>query len=265
MSEQSSTKRKKRWPIRTGLPGDVHGKWTILGEAESLTSRKVSVRCECGALATVFVGSLRQGTARRCNVCTVRPASASSNIAWACWASMKRRCESHKHKSYHRYGGRGVTVCAAWTASFLAFIDDVGPRPSKDHSIGRIDNEGHYEPGNVRWETRLEQGRNKHNTRRYTFEGRTMLLEEWAISTGLPSRCIAGRIAKGWSVEQALTRPLSALGGQNRCAKLRPADVVKMRQLLRDGATCKAMSVLFRVSVTQVHRIKQGKCWPGVT
>lgn len=81
------------------------------------------------------------------------------------WEAMLRRCRVKSEKRYADYGGRGIRVCDAWTASFAAFFRDVGSRPSAAHSLDRIDNDGHYEPGNVRWATRGEQMRNRRTTK----------------------------------------------------------------------------------------------------
>lgn len=77
------------------------------------------------------------------------------------WRAMKARCEVSSNVRWERYGGRGVRVCPEWSQSFVAFAEALGEPPSEDHSIDRIDCDGHYEPGNVRWATRLEQAANK--------------------------------------------------------------------------------------------------------
>lgn len=76
------------------------------------------------------------------------------------WAGIKTRCFNNKVVEYPRYGGRGITMCDEWRDSFAAFYDHMGKRPSKDHSVDRINNDGDYEPNNVRWATREEQMRN---------------------------------------------------------------------------------------------------------
>lgn len=77
------------------------------------------------------------------------------------WCHMKGRCYNPQTKQYKDYGGRGIRVCDEWRESFLAFLDHVGRRPNPQYSIHRIDNDGNYEPGNVKWATRQEQASNK--------------------------------------------------------------------------------------------------------
>jgi hypothetical protein len=73
---------------------------------------------------------------------------------------MRRRCNNPDHADYHRYGARGITVCERWN-SFDNFIADMGPKPTKDHSIERVENDKGYSPDNCIWGTKLEQGRNR--------------------------------------------------------------------------------------------------------
>ena len=80
---------------------------------------------------------------------------------YASWSAMVQRCTNPKSPNWRLYGGRGITVCEPWLKDFGAFLDHIGPRPGQDYSIDRIDNDGNYEPGNVRWATRSEQQRNK--------------------------------------------------------------------------------------------------------
>jgi hypothetical protein len=122
------------------------------------------------------------------------------------WQTMKARCLNPKAHAYERYGGRGITVCESWRISFERFVLDVGPRPSLRHTIDRFpDNDGNYEPGNVRWATREEQSDNSNRFRRMiTANGKTQKLERWAAETGLAKSTIFNRLERGWSDQMAV-------------------------------------------------------------
>jgi hypothetical protein len=89
-----------------------------------------------------------------------RDARGAKSPTYICWLNMRARCSNPNKPDWPRYGGRGIRVCDRWR-SFEAFLADVGERPRSDLQLDRIDNDGHYEPGNVRWATRSEQMANR--------------------------------------------------------------------------------------------------------
>jgi hypothetical protein len=125
------------------------------------------------------------------------------------WMAMNERCANVNHQSYSFYGGRGITVCERWRVSFQSFYEDMGPRPSRHHSLDRIDNDAGYFPDNCRWATKSEQQNNIRSNRPITFRGETLNLSQWARKMGLPSDALSRRLNDGWTVEDALTKPIA--------------------------------------------------------
>lgn len=160
----------------TEMPGMRFGSWTVLHRADNDARGQIQfeVRCGCGTLRTVSAGHLRHGKSTACQECRIRHGhsvrgrkSAEYNI----WTGIIQRCENPNVKAFPRYGGRGIKICAEWRSSFEAFLRDVGPRPSSQHSIDRFpDNDGNYEPGNVRWATQSEQCLNKTHPKRGSYK-----------------------------------------------------------------------------------------------
>lgn len=125
------------------------------------------------------------------------------------YMGIKKRCYSVNAPCYPRYGGRGIKMCGRWLASFKDFCDDMGPKPSKNHSVDRIDNDGPYSPENCRWATRNEQQHNRGDNRRITSpEGVNKMLIEWCKIYNIKFYTVIYRIDSGWDEWEALTTPL---------------------------------------------------------
>lgn len=179
-------------------------------------------KCRCGNFADVLSSSLRKKKTRSCG-CFMREEASKrayrhghnrtrdGNMArsptYRSWAMMIQRCINKNLKGYSDYGGRGIKVCDRWKESFTNFLADMGPRPSPEHSIDRIDNDGHYEPGNCRWATDHQQRRNKRTTRLLTLDGKTQCIADWTRDIVVAAGTISQRLSRGWSVERALSTP----------------------------------------------------------
>lgn len=114
------------------------------------------------------------------------------------WINMVHRCTRESHKQWGYYGGRGITVSDIWRGNFLQFLADVGPRPNPTYSLDRIDNDGNYEPGNVRWATKKEQSNNR-RTRAWKMickHGHNLSETGFYLRSGRPN-CTACHNARG--------------------------------------------------------------------
>lgn len=87
------------------------------------------------------------------------------------WISLKARCNNRKDKDYYKYGGRGISVCDRWQKSFENFYKDMGNKPTPNHSIDRINNNGNYEPSNCRWATARQQRVNRRTSNKTGVPG----------------------------------------------------------------------------------------------
>jgi hypothetical protein len=165
-----------------------------------------TARCDCGKSITTRAISLKSGNTTSCGCSRTKHGQARTGL-YRLWSAMIARCERPTAKSYKDYGARGISVCPRWRGSFEAFAEDMGPRPSPSHTLDRIDPNRGYEPGNVRWATWVQQGRNKRSNRLLTVDGVTMTLTEWSERTGIGVTTIRERIRRGWSVSRAVTEP----------------------------------------------------------
>lgn len=205
-------------PSKIDLHGCKFGRLTVVRPAPSLTrATRWECVCDCGTAVVVATDSLRQGNTKSCGCqkkelarerlrAIAKTHGATGTRVYRIWSQMWQRCTNPKNKKYHLYGGRGITVCQAWE-EFSAFAYVMGPRPSPAHTLDRIDSNGNYEPGNVRWATQREQQNNRRDNRKFTVHGETLTLAEMGRRYGVNASLIGQRIDRdGMSIEEAIRK-----------------------------------------------------------
>lgn len=242
------THKHSRKPVRPkrgqfeSLVGRKFNKLLVVSYVGRLASRNTTWNClcDCGK-TTVAAGSLlKNGHVKSCG-CLKRgqhslrhghSARGIISMEYRAWQGMRTRCSNPNEDAYPRYGGRGIKVCERWNASFEAFLADIGPKPSAKHSLGRVDNDGNYEPGNVRWETPFQQGGNNSRNRNFTIDGRTMCLAAWVRERGMVLNTVHRRLKRGQGIEQALDM---AAVDQNEVDRVRDRTIDGMAERARQG------------------------------
>lgn len=150
---------------KPSIAGQRFGRLVAIEPTDRKQGRKViwSCRCDCGNTKDVPIDALNAGRVQSCG-CLRKELNTKHGMkgtpTYKAWKSMLQRCRNPNDPHFPGYGGRGITVCERWQ-SFENFLVDMGERPGDDLSLDRIDNDGHYEPGNCRWATRTEQNRNR--------------------------------------------------------------------------------------------------------
>lgn len=180
--------------------------------------------CACGSIIVRQLGAIKAGAAKSCGC--KRSALQRSNKTthgmsgtkeYHAWVLMLSRCHNESDSSYHRYGGRGVTVCGRWRESFESFLADMGPSPSPAHTVDRKDGTKGYDANNCRWATRREQSNNRPCNIHVTMNGRTMTLSQWCDELALPYKTVHARIKAGWEAATALTTPVRPIRRRSAC------------------------------------------------
>lgn len=148
------------------MTGEIYGRLTVVERIDG----KWLCRCECGNTTLVGRQELRRGNTKSCGCGAVENRLRNRDRTthgmerspeYSSWQSMKARCLNPQNPAYPRYGGRGITIWPSWVDDFAAFYEHIGARPSLEYTLDRIDNDGSYVPGNVRWATKSEQGFNR--------------------------------------------------------------------------------------------------------
>src|ERR1700761_2051157 len=176
-------------------------------------------RCDCGNTTETSSSNVKARDTASCGCAKIEQLKARSKThgkseskEYYTWLNMRSRCNDSRSSQYYKYGQRGISVCDRWNkigGGFENFLSDLGPSPSRNHSIERINNDGNYEPGNCRWATDLEQANNKRNTVYVVYHGERMpLMTAIRVSkTKLDRKVILNRIKRGWEIDDAIDRP----------------------------------------------------------
>lgn len=184
--------------------------------------------CECGSDAEMPEEMLKLGAKTSCG-CKRQPFNMRS--LRRTYRSMVNRCCNQADQAYKDYGGRGIKICDRWLSSFDSFVTDVGIPLQLGLSLDRINNDGDYEPGNVRWADAVTQRRNSRYITPLTVNGETLLMQDWARRLGCYSTVIYNRIRRGWSISDAVTAPV-AKRGRPKAAECRATN---FKEVLADA------------------------------
>lgn len=215
-------------------------------------------RCECGREHVVVGTSLTRGHTTTCGKHNLH-LKQKYPLVYGVWNTMKQRCSNPNVASYKDYGGRGIKVCKRWVDSFEAFFDDMGDRPSPQHSIERRDNDGDYSPSNCFWAIKEVQVKNRRNNRMLTANGETLHMAEWARRLGCNPAAIIARLNSGMDEAEAVTKPVPPRPN----AKLANKDVQYIRSAYPDLSMEKIAATL-GVSKKTVFNVIHGKIFVDV-
>lgn len=176
--------------------GQIIGECIFVKELAAVKYNKNAIRraifkCKCGKEFEASIGHVKNNTVKscgcHCNANYIKKHGGFGKPEYNIWCAMKNRCISPNNIGYENYGGRGIKVCDRWLGEngFVNFYDDIGKRPSTEHTLERIDNNGNYEPSNCRWATMAEQCANRRNSRKFTYNDKTLHISGWARVLGI--------------------------------------------------------------------------------
>lgn len=170
--------------------------------------------CDCGNTKVLNGSELRRGNVNSCGRLSRELArdrlvkhGRSRTKLYSEWKRMNQRCNDSKTYNSVKYAQRGIKVFEPWTDDFQSFSEYVSRLPHFEepgYSLDRIDNDGNYEPGNVRWANAVTQANNRTTNVRITYNGETHTVAEWARILGMSYSKLQWRLHSGWPIEKAL-------------------------------------------------------------
>jgi hypothetical protein len=190
--------------------GETNNRLTLVRCVEKRAGSYVWIAaCECGNGTRVTVRDFRSGHTKSCG-CLRREVmreiktthGMSESAEFNVWCHILGRCNNTTDAKYPWYGARGIKVCERWTV-FENFYMDMGERPSEEHSIDRINNDGNYEPSNCKWATRFQQAQNKRNNVYVELDGTRMAIAEAERYINIGGGSISQKVRDtGWTHQQ---------------------------------------------------------------
>ena len=127
--------------------------------------------CDCGTEKRLPMSRASSGLAKSCGCLKIKHGDVGSD-EYRAWGAMRSRCSAKSGDDFECYAARGIGICERWE-SFSNFLGDMGRKPTKAHSLGRINNDLGYSPENCRWETPAQQMQNTRNARTWVIKGET--------------------------------------------------------------------------------------------
>lgn len=182
---------------------------------------------------------------------------------------MIKRCTDKTYANYHRYGGRGITICERWN-DYRNFLEDMGVKPTGT-TLERTDNDGNYELYNCRWATPYEQATNRSNNHLITCNGITYTITDWARVLDISESTIRRRLDAGVSIEDALSTEkwIQRLKKKepntiSSKANLTIEQVREIKQKLRMGIMSKTLAEEYNVTKYVIYNVKTGRQYKHV-
>lgn len=199
------------------------GRLLAIGEGDKNKNRRtIKCLCDCGGIKNILPTSLRNGYTKSCGCLSIEHKNNFGNkyithnqtnknsefsSEYKIFRGIKERCYNPNNPAYKNYGGRGITLCNRWLEpngqGFINFLNDVGQRPTKKHSIDRFpDKNGNYTPDNCRWATDSEQVRNRRNTKLIEYNNEIKSLAEWCEIFNIKYHSAFYRLNKNWTLDK---------------------------------------------------------------
>jgi hypothetical protein len=204
--------------------GKKFNRLTVVKELDKRVFKSGSIReflciCDCGKETKAMLNKLKNNNTMSCGCLRlelffkkITTHGMTSSPEYQAWLGMKQRCYDLNGSEYKRYMVRGIEIYDEWIHDFQKFYEYIGKKPSKKHSIDRIDNNKGYFPGNVRWATINEQARNKRSNIIIEYKGEKKCITDWAKEINMNLWTLMARIKRNkWSIDRAIETPVRAI------------------------------------------------------